>query len=142
MQSEVEDVPHVVLEPDRFDGSIHDLRDVRGSNAVRAAQAHVENPVFADWGHHDPIDQGLDEHVLGVLPEMLERQISKRARALQEFIAHVKRCVRPGAVGQRLDEPRDALIALDEQNVSLANLPPQLLDVCPRIPFVMSQGTR
>ena len=67
--------------------------------------------------------------MLGVLAVRAHELLAPRREAPQELVPHVEGDVRPRALGQVLDDLADALLAVDEDDVTEAKALPQALGV-------------
>src|SRR5713101_6516489 len=90
---------------------------------VRAAHANVEIAVFRQWGdNHSSLNQRLDQEKIDLVAERGACVSKLRMVTANEFITDIERGMRPGTLGQIFDNLADALLALDQNNVSLAHL--------------------
>ena len=75
----------------------------------------------------------------GLVAEVVARPVGALAAAPQQLVADVERRVRPAALGQVADHRRDALIALDQDHVALAQPRFERAEVVARAPLVVRE---
>src|SRR5712692_10717608 len=90
---------------------------------VRTAHADVEIEVLRQRGDdHSALNQRLGQEKIDLVAERGARLSKLRMVTADEFIADIDRRMRPGTLRQVFDDLADALLALDQNNVSLAHL--------------------
>jgi len=118
---QVEDVLHVVAQPDLCDHLVQDALEILALEPDRAADAEVEAGILGEGRGEHALEQRLDHHVLGVAPVLGDERLALGGETAQELVADVEDRVRPGALRQVLDDLAHALVAVDQDHVAGAD---------------------
>ena len=108
---------------------IEDASEIVPLQPHGAADAQVQVRVLGDGRGQHPFGECLDHHVLGIASVCRAQRRALLRMAPQDLISHVEHGVRPRALGQVLDDLADALLAVDEDDVTEAKALPQALGV-------------
>src|SRR6266700_6125782 len=118
---QVEDVLHVVAEPDLRDHLVEDALEILALEPDRAADAKVEAGILGERRGEHAFEQRFDHHVLGVAPVPGDERLALGGEAAQELVADVEDRVRPGALRQVLYDLAHALVAVDQDHIAGAD---------------------
>ena len=126
---EIEHVAQVVAPADRADRLVENDLQVLGAQAMRARDPDVVVDVLAQRRCDHAVRQRLDDEVLGLVSEVESGPLCDGPAVAQQLVSDVERRVRPARLRQHLDHGRDAVVAVDEDDVALADVPAQRMRV-------------
>src|SRR6266508_1232768 len=123
---QIEDVFYVIWVPKLFDDIVQNDLQMILPQVVRTAYTDVEIDVFRQRRNdYAALDESFDQQIVDLVAECGLRLSELRMVTADEFIADIDRRVRPGTLGQVLDNFADPLFAFDQDDVSLTNMPLQ-----------------
>jgi hypothetical protein len=121
-QAQVDNVPVIILFAEIADDVANHCVQVLGSSSVWPTDPDVKILIFSDrCSRHTRAGECLHQHVMGVTAELLHQGLPMYIPFSQQLIPDIYRCMAPGALGEQFNHPADLRVALDQNDIPLAD---------------------